>query len=373
VIRAFFWLAGLFVLLAVAWVHGLTATAGNSMATLYALWLFVPAPAVYVWQGLRPWPRLQPLGKGYLAVSAVLSVMVLGGVAWIGSERTIHPKPGNEPSLQEYPLPVERIEFQAPDGTKRVGWFIPGRTVEPSSVVVGFIPEHGPGSQSPLRATVLILSGYGGTKAGMLRHANFLHERGFNTLVFDFRNRGESEGSAVTLGYYEQDEALAALGYLKTRPDVDPQRIGLLGASMGAATAILAAARSEDFRAVVADSPFKSAESVVGQSFQHFINLPPFPYAPITLQILAWRTGITPKNIVPLAVVDRISPRPLLLIHGTGDTTINYEASKQLYERAGEPKELWLIPDIGHTQGMQKAPEEYAERVSAFFDRWLPQ
>jgi dipeptidyl aminopeptidase/acylaminoacyl peptidase len=126
--------------------------------------------------------------------------------------------------------------------------------------------------------------------AGMLRHADFLHNLGFNTLLFDFRNRGESEGDAVTIGYYEQGEALAALNYLKTRPEVDPKRIGVLGASMGAAVAIMAAARSEGMRAAVADSPFKSIESVVAQSFEHYINLPPFPYAPITLQILAWRT-----------------------------------------------------------------------------------
>jgi len=383
VLRPILWLLGLALVLAAAWVHGLTATAGDSMATLYALWLFVPAPVVYLWQGLQPWRNpWRRLGRGYLGLSLALSLAVLGGVGWIGSERTIHPKPSaDEPKLEDYALPAQRIEFTAPDGTRRVGWFIPGSDPTPSdAVAAGFIPQDGSqpripqdGSQprtSP-RPTVLLLSGYGGSKAGMLRQANLLHERGYNTLLFDFRNRGESEGDAVTLGYYEQDEALAALAYLKTLPEVDPKRIGVLGASMGAATAIMAAAKSDDLRAVVADSPFKSAGSVVAQSFEHFISLPPFPYAPITLQFVAWRTGITPSHLVPLEVVDRISPRPLLLVHGTADTSINYEASQALYAQAREPKELWLIPDIGHTQGAQKVPEEYAARIGAFFDRWL--
>ena len=391
-LRPILWLLGLALVLAAAWVHGLTATAGDSMATLYALWLFVPAPVVYLWQGLQPWRNpWRRLGRGYLGLSLALSLAVLGGVGWIGSERTIHPKPSaDEPKLEDYALPAQRIEFTAPDGTRRVGWFIPGSDPTPSdAVAAGFIPQDGSqpripqdgpqpripqdGSQprtSP-KATVLLLSGYGGSKAGMLRQANLLHERGYNTLLFDFRNRGESEGDAVTLGYYEQDEALAALAYLKTLPEVDPKRIGVLGASMGAATAIMAAAKSDDLRAVVADSPFKSAGSVVAQSFEHFISLPPFPYAPITLQFVAWRTGITPSHLVPLEVVDRISPRPLLLVHGTADTSINYEASQALYAQAREPKELWLIPDIGHTQGAQKVPEEYAARIGAFFDRWL--
>jgi len=392
VLRPILWLLGLALVLAAAWVHGLTATAGDSMATLYALWLFVPAPVVYLWQGLQPWRNpWRRLGRGYLGLSLALSLAVLGGVGWIGSERTIHPKPSaDEPKLEDYALPAQRIEFTAPDGTRRVGWFIPGSDPTPSdAVAAGFIPQDGSqpripqdGSQPRIpqdgpqprtspRPTVLLLSGYGGSKAGMLRQANLLHERGYNTLLFDFRNRGESEGDAVTLGYYEQDEALAALAYLKTLPEVDPKRIGVLGASMGAATAIMAAAKSDDLRAVVADSPFKSAGSVVAQSFEHFISLPPFPYAPITLQFVAWRTGITPSHLVPLEVVDRISPRPLLLVHGTADTSINYEASQALYAQAREPKELWLIPDIGHTQGAQKVPEEYAARIGAFFDRWL--
>jgi len=383
VLRPILWLLGLALVLAAAWVHGLTATAGDSMATLYALWLFVPAPVVYLWQGLQPWRNpWRRLGRGYLGLSLALSLAVLGGVGWIGSERTIHPKPSaDEPKLEDYALPAQRIEFTAPDGTRRVGWFIPGSDPTPSdAVAAGFIPQDGsqpripqdgPQPRTSPRPTVLLLSGYGGSKAGMLRQANLLHERGYNTLLFDFRNRGESEGDAVTLGYYEQDEALAALAYLKTLPEVDPKRIGVLGASMGAATAIMAAAKSDDLRAVVADSPFKSAGSVVAQSFEHFISLPPFPYAPITLQFVAWRTGITPSHLVPLEVVDRISPRPLLLVHGTADTSINYEASQALYAQAREPKELWLIPDIGHTQGAQKVPEEYAARIGAFFDRWL--
>ena len=373
-LRPVLWLLGLALVLAAAWVHGLTATAGDSMATLYALWLFVPAPVVYLWQGLQPWRNpWRRLGRGYLGLSLALSLAVLGGVGWIGSERTIHPKPSaDEPKLEDYALPAQRIEFTAPDGTRRVGWFIPGSDPGPSdAVAAGFIPQDGSQPRTSPRPTVLLLSGYGGSKAGMLRQANLLHERGYNTLLFDFRNRGESEGDAVTLGYYEQDEALAALAYLKTRPEVDPKRIGVLGASMGAATAIMAAAKSDDLRAVVADSPFKSAGSVVAQSFEHFISLPPFPYAPITLQFVAWRTGITPSHLVPLEVVDRISPRPLLLVHGTADTSINYEASQALYAQAREPKELWLIPDIGHTQGAQKVPEEYAARIGAFFDRWL--
>ena len=383
-LRPILWLLGLALVLAAAWVHGLTATAGDSMATLYALWLFVPAPVVYLWQGLQPWRNpWRRLGRGYLGLSLALSLAVLGGVGWIGSERTIHPKPSaDEPKLEDYALPAQRIEFTAPDGTRRVGWFIPGSDPTPSdAVAAGFIPQgeqknpsspqDGSQPRTSPRPTVLLLSGYGGSKAGMLRQANLLHERGYNTLLFDFRNRGESEGDAVTLGYYEQDEALAALAYLKTLPEVDPKRIGVLGASMGAATAIMAAAKSDDLRAVVADSPFKSAGSVVAQSFEHFISLPPFPYAPITLQFVAWRTGITPSHLVPLEVVDRISPRPLLLVHGTADTSINYEASQALYAQAREPKELWLIPDIGHTQGAQKVPEEYAARIGAFFDRWL--
>jgi fermentation-respiration switch protein FrsA (DUF1100 family) len=88
-----------------------------------------------------------------------------------------------------------------------------------------------------------------------------------------------------------------------------------------------------------------------------------------------WATAVHLRSPMrafdPVEVVDRISPRPLLLIHGTEDHIIPVASAHALIERAGEPKELWLIEGLKHVQGLELAYEPFTSRVRAFFERWL--
>jgi len=157
-------------------------------------------------------------------------------------------------------------------------------------------------------------------------------------LLFDLHGQGDSDGDAVTLGFYERQDALAAVEYLKTRDDVDGSNIGVLGISMGASVAIMAAAMNPDIKAVIADSPFESATRGIEEGFTRVTGLPRFPFGPITLTFIEWRLGISPEDIAPIEKVAAISPRPLLLIHGTGDTDVSPANSEVLFAAAGEPK-----------------------------------
>ena len=353
----FKWIAiagGLAFFAAVGAIHGVTATAAGSMPALVALWLFAAAPLAFVWLiATKPGGRARVVSLGYLTLSAVLAVTVLGGVGWIGSERAIHPSPcNNEPQLADYPAlqpQIEPVKFASRDGTSLAGWFVEGT--------------------SP--ATVVLVHGYGCERHDMLPQASFLHAAGYSVLLFDLRNCGESGGDAVTLGYREQQDVLGAIDYLKTRPDVDGSRIGALGVSMGGSTVIMAAAQTPDIKAVVSESGFKSANSSIEQAFTHFIHLPAFPYAPITTQIIEWRLGLQTSQVVPEAVVGQIVPRPVLIIHGLQDKTISPDDAHALYAAAGQPKELWLIPTSGHANGAEKDASDYAQRVTKFFDRNL--
>jgi pimeloyl-ACP methyl ester carboxylesterase len=130
----------------------------------------------------------------------------------------------------------------------------------------------------------------------MLEYAQVLHQASYSTLLFDFRGRGDSDGDAVTLGFYEQQDVLAAVEYLKNRDDVDMDRVGVLGISMGGVVAILAAAQEPAIKSVVADSPFESAEQAIEEGFTRVVGLPTFPFAPITLQFIKWRLGIPQRR-----------------------------------------------------------------------------
>ena len=217
----------------------------------------------------------------------------------------------------------------------------------------------------------MLLHGYGCRRQQMLDYAQVLHQAGYSTFLFDFHGRGESDGDAVTLGFREQRDASEAVIYLRSRGDVDMTRLGVLGVSMGGSVAILAAAREPEIKAVIADSPFASADLAVEEGFTRVVGLPAFPFAPITLQLIRWRVGFAPQDIVPKEHIADISPRPVLLIHGLDDAKVSPDNSRILYEAAREPKELWLIPGGTHTCGLRENPEEYSRRILEFFDRYL--
>lgn len=346
---------GLAFFLAAAVLDGVMAGAASSMGALAVLWLLVPAPLVFLLLSLRP-PRRRAVRLGgslYLGLSAALTIVVLFGVAWVGSERAIHPAQCDDlPQLAEYPElagEVEEVRFKSRDGMNLAGWFVPGER----------------------ETTVLLLHGYRCQRQEMLPHADMLHRAGYTVFLFDFRSRGESEGDAVTLGYYERGDVLAAIDYLKTRPDVGSAGFGVLGISQGAASAILAAASTRDISAVAAEASFKSLNSVIAQSFEHFIDLPAFPFAPLTVWVSELRVGIKTEEVVPEREVANISPRPVFIMHGVLDETISPKDSEAIHASAGEPKELWMIPGSAHAQGAKKAKEEYERRIVSFFNAHL--
>jgi fermentation-respiration switch protein FrsA (DUF1100 family) len=281
----------------------------------------------------------------------VLALVVLGVVGWIGSERAIHPKAASyQWSLADYPdLHPQTVSFLSRTGVTIVGSFFPGER----------------------RETIVLSHGYGDNRKQMTPWAEFLHRHGYTVLTYDMRDRGDSGGDAVTLGALEKKDLMSAVDYLTTRPDVNPDRIGALGLSLGASTTILAAAEDPRIRAVVEDSGFSDAPNVIDTSFEHFIGLPAFPFAPITIAIAARRVGQDINSVRPMDEIARISPRPLLVIHCKGDKVVPPDNSERNFKAAGEPKEIWWLPGGGHIKGHTIAPEEYERRVDEFFDRAL--
>jgi fermentation-respiration switch protein FrsA (DUF1100 family) len=345
--------AGLLLFAAIAVLAVTMLPAVPSLPPIAVVVLVIPAPFVYLYLLRFRATMHRGRAKVYLGFSASLTLLLLGGVAWIGSERALHPAPCEElPALADYPelaALVQPVHFPSEDGTSLAGWFVPGSD----------------------EATILLLHGYRCNRLEMLPHAQLLHDAGYSVLLFDFRNRGESKGDAVTFGYYESGDTLGAVAYLKTRPDVDAQRLGVLGISQGGAAAVLAAARSPDLRAVAVESTFRSLDSAVSQSFTHFLHLPAFPFAPLTVFVAEQRVGLESEVLVPEREVAAIAPRPVFIMHGADDETISPRDGEAIFAAAGEPKSWWLIPGSEHAEGVERQPEEYRRRVVAFFDAHL--
>ena len=304
-------------------------------------------------RGRRNRPRA-PRGRAHraalimVALLLAVAVAVLGGVGWVGSERAIH-QPDKEYRwrVADYPnLRAERVTLPSRTGITLAGTFFPGRS----------------------RATIVVSHGYGNDQEEVLPFAAFLQRAGYSVFTYDMRHRGGSGGDAITLGALEQHDLVSVVDYLVARPDVDRERIGALGVSLGGAVSVMAAARDPRIRAVVDDCGFSDVASATDTAFEHFIGLPAFPFSPLSVTISEWRIGQSVSQSRPIDAVGQIGPRPLLIIHGLADEQVPPDHSERLFAAAGEPKELWLVPGAGH--GLSKwelVPAEYERRVVAFF------
>ena len=199
--------------------------------------------------------------------------------------------------------PVERVTFSATDGVELVGWFIP----HPESRAV-IVLSHGSGANGPS----LWLGGYG----------RFLYEGGYNILIFDHRGHGQSPGRVTTLGPREVRDFLGAVRYVRSRPEVDPERVGAFGLSMGAGVVLAAAAEEPAIKAVVADSVLAD----LGVTIRERMGQVGTRWGTVRDgTLLLWLADlITGENLAgfrPIDAVPRISPRAVFLINGADDWT----------------------------------------------------
>jgi fermentation-respiration switch protein FrsA (DUF1100 family) len=251
-----------------------------------------------------------------------------------------------------YQAAYEDVAFTSEDGVLLKGWLVkPPRPLSPAPAVI-------------------LCHGVGANKSDFTELAAYLAQRGYFALLFDFRAHGESSGRRTSLGYHEQKDVLAALGFLKTRAEIDRKRIGVYGFSMGGSAAILAA-KSGGFRAVVADSAFTSLKDQARTAITGFYHLPAFPFLQLTVlgYELYFQTRV--DAVAPVKVIAKLSPAPILIIAGEGDQLIPADNGRKLYEAAGEPKELWIIPHAEHGGTLAAAGSEYEQRVGEFFDKNL--
>jgi pimeloyl-ACP methyl ester carboxylesterase len=228
---------------------------------------------------------------------------------------------------------------------------------------------------------------FGSNRWSCLPYCENLLESGFDVFAFETRNQGESDAQP---GYeplqwvtnHEVNDTRAALAYLKSRPDADSRGVGFFGISKGAGAGLLAATQDPYVRCFVTDGMFASYTTLVPYMRQWF-RIYDAKYA---LQGLmpSWYYGLV--GLKGLRQIERerhcrfphlepalpkIAPRPLLMIHGGGDTYIKPDMARRLFDRARGQKDFWLVEGAKHNQALQVAGEKYQRRVLDFFNAHL--
>ena len=284
-----------------------------------------------------------------------LAVGVVGGIttvltyASMAAATWTHPAripPTKTPG--DYGLKYEKLRLETEDGLALAAWYVPSKT----------------------GAAVIMIHGIGGNRGDALRFGRDLAEKGYGVLWFDLRGHGESDGETTSFGLYEIRDARAAVEFLKSRPDVVAERIGVYGISLGGSVAIMAAAEIPELRAVVADSTFASMEWLVRNQFSQLESIPDW-LAPLELAVGGWQAKANPLDIAPVERIARIAPRPVLILHGDADTMFLVDNARMLYEAASDPKELWILPEVGHGGLYDHDPGAFLAKVGGWLDEAL--
>ena len=284
-----------------------------------------------------------------LALILLVIIAILGISGFLGHSMTRVERVPIEETPALLDLKYEEVSFSSrEDDLTLRGWYLPAQNSEQVVIMVHGEEHH--------RADPSI---------GMLSIASGLVEHGHNVLMFDLRGHGESDGNRMSAGYYEKRDLLGASDYVKGR---GLERIGVLGFSMGAVTALIAAAENSDIDAVVADSSFADLTDIMEPEFSKRTIFPKFFLRPL-LFMVKLMYGVDFKAIKPVEVVSEIAPRPVLFIHGELDETIPVEHARRLYQASQNPRnQLWVVPEAGHVSAYANHPEEYMNRITTFFD-----
>jgi hypothetical protein len=278
--------------------------------------------------------------RGLIGVAAALGgfLVVMAGMGYV----TTHVGRAVVPA-DRLGVAHEDVSFTTADGLELHGWYVPSRN---GAAVISF-----PG------------------RNGSQKQARMLARHGYGVLLFDRRGEGESDGEPNSWGWGGDADVKAAIAYLQGRPDVDDDRIGGIGLSVGGEMMIETAAETDELRAVVSDGA--GARSIAEEMDY---ELAAVDKALGTLVSLSKTAGIAissnqlpPDNLKDLAARAKA---PLLLI-AAPNSGHGEELNRGYARAAGDAATLWELPEARHVGGIDSRPAEYEQRVIGFFDREL--
>jgi len=213
------------------------------------------------------------------------------------------------------------VVFQATDGMVLHGWYFPA--------------EKAAGS-------ILVLHGNAQNLSTHVNSVLWLVKEGYNLFIIDYRGYGWSGGKPTLEGVHA--DADAALEKLFSMPETDPNRVVVLGQSLGGSIAIYTVTHSphkDRIRALVIDSVFSSYRRIAREKLDSFWLTWPFQYP------LSWTIN---DDYSAVRWIAKVSPMPILILHGLDDKVVPVHHGRMLSEAALPPKELWLTARPGHVQ-----------------------
>ncbi len=232
-------------------------------------------------------------------------------------------------------LKFENLTFESADGTPLHGWFIPAKNKPAKSA----------------KGTIVFSHGNAGSVGHHLGFCTWLAEAGYHVMMYDYRGFGKSGGAVDRRGMI--DDVKAAFAHIRKRPDVDPNKLVSYGHSLGGAQSVTAIGESpvKGLRAIIIDGAFASYQAMA--------------------RIIGGQLGasLITDELSPRDFVKKLTPIPLLVVHGTNDEVVPVSQGRQLYEAAGKPKTLFEVKSGRHGNALSKDDGKYRKRMIEWLDK----
>jgi fermentation-respiration switch protein FrsA (DUF1100 family) len=273
------------------------------------------------------------------ALLGILALVLLNGCTHL----LFFPSQALVVSPEQLGLEYEDVYFRSADGTRLHGWFFPARTQPVKGIVVQF---HGNAENLSTHFRSLI----------------WVIEHGYHLFTFDYRGYGRSEGQVSVEGAVDDVRAAIAQARMLPVPEAGT-RLVLYGQSLGGTLLLYVAGTMKDrdgIALVIADSSFSSYQAIAREKLAE--NWLTFILQPLACVLISDRYA-------PEHVLAKISPVPLLIIHGDRDQIVPVHYGQRIYDRAKAPKWFWRLEGVGHIQAMAPRYDQYRQALLDFLDQ----
>ncbi len=221
------------------------------------------------------------------------------------------------------------------------------------------------------KGTIILAHGYRSCKLIEFSMVlEFYHNYGLNILLPDQRSHGKSEGKIITFGVKESDDITRWIDWHNTNYGEIP--VILSGLSMGASTVLFLADADlpKNVKGIIADCGFTSPWEIISCVFKSITHLPPLP----SLWVAEWCARVFGRFSLRQKDTRRIlshSRLPVLMVHGTEDSFVPCEMTRQGYAACTGEKQVLLVEGADHGLSFLVDGDRYKETVLAFLDKNL--
>lgn len=219
------------------------------------------------------------------------------------------------------------------------------------------------------RPIAVISHGYTSTKYASAMYAEIFLKRGFEVVIYDQRNHGQSGKGFTSMGYFEKFDLQTVLDWCENRFGPDAVFV-THGESMGAATVLNHLVIDKRPAAVIADCGYSDLGELLKHQLYHKMHLPAFLFMPVADVILRLRAGFRIREVRPSDGV-KFSNVPILFVHGAADDFVPTRMSVQMHGMRPDNTSLLLVEGAEHAVSFNTDRESYEKAVDTFLDRYL--